>query len=221
GEKLEDQSTNVAGLRAGNAIPRSWSSLARSVDAFDTKADVLDILGQLGAPLNSLRVVADAPDWYQPGRSGSVRLGPKTALANFGEVHPRVLKQMDVAGPMAAFEIHLDSLPMPKMDRGTARTKLDLSPYQPVSRDFAFIVDTSVEAGTLMHVAKGADNKLITDVTVFDVFTRGALEEGQKSIAIAVTLQPTEATLTDAQIEAVSEKIIASVAKKTGGVLRG
>ena len=220
GEKLEDQSTNVAGLRAGNAMPRSWSSLARSVDAFDAKADVLDILGQLGAPVNSLRVVAEAPDWYHPGRSGSVRLGPKTALANFGEVHPRVLKQMDVAGPMAAFEIHLGSLPVPKMDRGTARTKLDLSPYQPVSRDFAFIVDTSVEAGTLMQVAKGADNELITDVTVFDVFTRGALEEGQKSIAIAVTLQPTKATMTDAQIEAVSEKIIASVAKKTGGVLR-
>ena len=221
GENPDDQSTNAAGLRAGNAVPRGWSETLRAADAFDAKADVLDVLGQIGAPVASLQIVAEAPDWYHPGRSGSIRLGPKTVLANFGEIHPRILKAMDVAGPMAAFEIYLGGVPMPKGNRGPARPALALSPFQSVSRDFAFIVENSVEAGALMRAAGSADNRLIADVTVFDVFTGGALGEGKKSIAIAVTLQPTEATLTDAEIEAVSDKIVANVTKQTGGVLRG
>jgi phenylalanyl-tRNA synthetase beta chain len=187
---------------------------------FDAKADALGVLAGIGAPAASMQVVAEAPDWYHPGRSGSIRLGPKTVLADFGEVHPGILKAMDVAGPIAAFEIHLGAVPLPKGSRGTARPALDLSPYQQVMRDFAFIVDDGVQADTLMRAARGADSKLITDVTVFDVFTGGALGEGQKSIAIAVTLQPTEATLTDAEIETVSDKIVANVGKQTGGVLR-
>jgi phenylalanyl-tRNA synthetase beta chain len=221
GENPDDQSINAAGLRAGNAVPRGWSETLRAADAFDAKADVLDVLGQIGAPVGSIQIVAEAPDWYHPGRSGSIRLGPKTVLGNFGELHPRILKAMDVAGPMAAFEIYLGAVPMPKGNRGPARPALDLSPFQSVSRDFAFVVENNVEAGALMRAASGADNKLITEVAVFDVFTGGALGADQKSIAIAVTLQPTVATLTDAEIEAVSDKIIANVAKQTGGVLRG
>ena len=221
GENPDDQSINAAGLRAGNAVPRGWSETLRAADAFDAKADVLDVLGQIGAPVGSIQIVAEAPDWYHPGRSGSIRLGPKTVLGNFGELHPRILKAMDVAGPMAAFEIYLGAVPMPKGNRGPARPALDLSSFQSVSRDFAFVVENSVEAGALMRAAGGADNKLITEVTVFDVFTGGAMGADQKSIAIAVTLQPTVATLTDAEIEAVSDKIIANVAKQTGGVLRG
>jgi phenylalanyl-tRNA synthetase beta chain len=221
GENPDDQFINAAGLRVGNAVPRGWSEKLRAADAFDAKADVLDVLGQVGAPVGSIQIVAEAPDWYHPGRSGQICLGPKTVLANFGEIHPRILKAMDVAGPMAAFEIYLGAVPMPKGNRGPARPALELSPFQSVSRDFAFIVENNVEAGALTRAARGADNKLITDVTVFDVFTGGALGADQKSIAIAVILQPTEATLTDAEIEAVSEKIVANVAKQTGGVLRG
>ena len=220
GENPGDQSMVAAGVRAGNAVPRGWTGATRAADVFDAKADALGVLAGIGAPAASIQVVAEAPDWYHPGRSGSIRLGPKTVLADFGEVHPGILKAMDVAGPIAAFEIHLGAVPLPKGSRGTARPALDLSPYQQVMRDFAFIVDDGTPADALMRAARGADSKLITDVTVFDVFTGGALGEGQKSIAIAVTLQPTEATLTDAEIEAVSDKIVANVGKQTGGVLR-
>ncbi len=221
GENPDDQAIVAAGIRAGNAVSRNWADQLRPVDAFDAKADVLDVLAQLGGPAGSAQITTEAPAWYHPGRSGRLQLGPKGILAVFGEIHPGILKALDVDGPMIGFEIYLDNVPLPKAGKGTARAKLDLSPYQTVERDFAFIVDDGVTAENILKAAQAADKKLIESVSVFDIFTGGALEEGKKSMAITVTLQPTEATLTDAEIEAVSDKVVANVAKHTGGVLRG
>ncbi|MEE8333908.1 MAG: phenylalanine--tRNA ligase subunit beta, partial [Alphaproteobacteria bacterium] len=214
----EGQALVAAGLRAGMTGPRSWAAPPRAVDAFDAKADALAALAGAGAPVANAQVEADAPGWYHPGRSGTIRLG-KTVLAHFGELHPRVLAAMDAEGPVAGFEIYLDDLPPVKA--GPARKLLALSAFQPVRRDFAFIVDEAVAAADLMRAARGADRQLITDVALFDLYQGKGVAEGRKSLAIAVTLQPTEATLTDAEIDAVADKIVAAVVKKTGGELRG
>jgi phenylalanyl-tRNA synthetase beta chain len=167
-----------------------------------------------------MMVVAEAPDWFHPGRSGSFKLGPKVTLATFGELHPETLRALDADGPMAAFELYLDALPKQKK-KGAGRSALGASDLQAVRRDFAFLVDTSVPAGDLIKAARSADKALITDVGLFDVFTGKGVPEGKKSLAIEVTLQPREKTLTDKEIDAVAEKIVASVVKVTGGELRG
>jgi phenylalanyl-tRNA synthetase beta chain len=189
------------------------------VDAFHAKGDALGGLDAAGAPTASLQITRDAPGWYHPGRSGTLRLGPNM-LAYFGELHPAVIRDMDVKGPVAAFEIFLDNLPAPKAAKGAARKLLELPPLQPVHRDFAFLVNASVEAGTVVRAARGADKGLITDVSLFDVFEGKGVAAGEKSLAIAVTLQPTDGTLTDDQIDAVAGKIVAAVEKATGGTLR-
>lgn len=210
----------AAGVRAGNAMPRNWDSAVRSADAFDAKADVMAVLEACGAPVDKLQVTTDAPDWYHPGRSGCLRLGPNV-LANFGELHPAACKRLGLKGRAAGFEIFMDRIPTPKAKKGggKARPLLKVSPYQPLSRDFAFLVDDDVPAEKLTRAALGADKQLISNVEVFDTY-RGAELEGRKSIAIAVTLQPTDGTMTDKEIEAVSERIVANVSKQTGGVLR-
>src|SRR5262249_41019453 len=191
----------------------------RPVDAFDAKADAVGLLGGLGLPVDSLQVSADAPGWYHPGRSGALRLGP-TVLARFGEIHPRVLKGLDIEAPIAAFEVLLDALPFPRGKAGTARPLLKPSPFQPVTRDFAFLLDADVPADKLIRAAKGAEKALIRSVTLFDVYTGKGVPEGKKSLAIAVTLQAADRTLTDAEIEAISDKIVALVVKATGAILR-
>ncbi len=221
GENPDDETIVAAGLRAGSATPRNWAGKARGVDAFDVKADVLAALEQIGGPAANAQIAQGGPQWYHPGRSGTVQLGPKSQLAHFGEIHPAILKAMDVDGPVVGFEIYLDNAPMPKAGKGTARSKLDLHELQAVERDFAFIVEDKISAEELVRAASSADKKLIADVAVFDVFSGGNLEAGQMSVGITVTLQPTEATLTDAEIEAVSDKVVANVAKHTGGILRG
>ena len=224
GDALEDQKQVAGGVRSGFAVPRNWAGQARKADAFDAKADAIAALKAAGAPVENLQVFeaeADGPSWYHPGRSGTLRLGPKTVLANFGEVHPGVLKAMDVKGPVAAFEVFLDNLPKAKKKASQARPLVKLSAFQPVSRDFAFIVDSTVGAQDVLRAAKGADKALIADVVLFDVYEGDNLGAGKKSLAIEVTLQPFEATLTDDQIEAVADKVVASVAKATGGALRG
>ena len=198
---------------AGNAVTRNWQGGARAVDAFDAKADALAVLDAAGAATASLQVVAGAPAWYHPGRSGTIQMGPQNKLAYFGEVHPRVLAAMDVKGPLVAFEVVLNAIPVPKAKNAT-RAALNASDLLPVSRDFAFVIDDSVEADKLIKAAKGADKALISDAVVFDVFK---LEGTKKSYAIEVTLQPRDKTLTDEDIEAVSQKIIAAVQKATGG----
>ena len=217
----DGQATVAAGLRAGQVVPRHWSESARGPDAFDAKGDALAVLEACGAPVANLQTTRDAPAWYHPGRSGALRLGPNV-LAQFGELHPRVLRALDLRGPAAAFEIFLDRIPAPKAKgSGKARPALDLSPFQPVERDFAFLVDAEVPAEKLLRAAKGADKALVADVALFDLYSGKGVEDGKKSLAIAVTLQPRERTRTDQEIDAVGAKIVAQVEKATGGVLRG
>jgi len=221
GDKPEDEIFSATGIRVQETGDRNWAESARAVDAFDAKADALAVLEDLGAPVANLQVFNDAPAWYHPGRSASLKLGPKNTLAHFGEVHPGILRKIGLKGPVAAFEVYVDSLPQPKPKKSAARPTLDLSQFQRVERDFAFVVDTNIEAANVSRAAAGADKKLITDVKIFDVFQGGNLGDSKKSIAINVTLQPMTATLTDAEIEAVADSIVANVSKQTGGVLRG
>ncbi|HYD05537.1 MAG TPA: phenylalanine--tRNA ligase subunit beta [Reyranella sp.] len=209
----------AAGLRHNMAVPRHWAGPARTVDAFDAKADALAVLAAIGAPDN-LSAAPGAPDWYHPGRSGVIKLGDRV-MAHFGELHPQLAAAADFKGPVAAFEVFLDAPPLPKARPTKARPKLVLSPFQPVERDFAFLVDAEIEADKLVRAARNADKALIAGVRVFDVYAGKGVPGGKKSLAIAVTLQPMERTLTDAEIEAVSNKIVAAVAKATGAVLRG
>lgn len=209
----------AAGLRPGLIGGRHWTEAQRTADIYDVRADVEAALAVAGAPVGNLQITPDAPDWYHPGRSGCLRLGANV-LATFGEVHPGVLGALDAKGPMAAFEIFVDKVPLPR-DRGTERKALRLASLQPVERDYAFVVDESVTAAAVTRAVLGADKALIVDAQVFDVFRSEQLGQGRKSLAIAVTLQPREETLTDAQIEAVSQKVIANVGKQTGGEIRG
>jgi phenylalanyl-tRNA synthetase beta chain len=206
----------AAGVRHG-ATPRHWAEAARGVDALDAKCDAMAVLAALGVPAAALSVTADAPGFYHPGRSGLVRQGPKTVLASFGEVHPRVLAALDLPGPAVAFEVFLDAIPEPKRRKKGAP---DLPSFQPLRRDFAFLVDEGVAAEALLRAARGAERILITDVALFDRYAGDKLPSGKVSLALQVTIQPREATLTDAQIEAVAEKIVAAVSKATGAVLR-
>jgi phenylalanyl-tRNA synthetase beta chain len=212
------QLTVAAGIRSGNHGPRHWGGKSRAVDAFDAKADAMTLLTALGAPVENLQATADAPGYFHPGRSASLRLGPNV-LAQLGELHPKVMNALDLKGSAVAFEIFLDRVPMPR-SKGTNRPLVDSSAFQPLARDFAFVVASDVAAEKLVKAAKGADKALITEVAIFDVFEGGSLGEGKKSIALSVTLQPREKTLTDAEIEAVSARIVAAVNKATGGELR-
>ena len=220
-DKPKGQRSVAAGVRSGMAVPRQWGAAQRVVDVLDAKADAMAALGACSAPVDKLQATADAPGWYHPGRSGALRLGPNV-LAWFGEIHPRVLKALGVRGPVAAFEVFLDAIPQPKSKAsGKSRPLLQVSPYQPVNRDFAFVVDDDVPAAKLIAAIRQADKKLVVDVTVFDVFVGPSVGEGRKSVALSVTLQPVAATMTDAEIDAVAGKVVANVEKQTGGSLRG
>ncbi|MFZ1414183.1 MAG: phenylalanine--tRNA ligase subunit beta [Defluviicoccus sp.] len=219
GIEPHDQEIAAAGVRSGRAGPRHWALAARPVDVFDVKADVLGVLESLGVAVERVKLTADAPAWYHPGRSGTLRFGPKNVLAAFGELHPAVLAQFDVQGSVAAFEVFLGAVPGQRSHRGESRP-IALSPLQPIERDFAFIVDAEVAAEAVLAAVRRAEAALISDLRVFDVFAGGGIGEGRKSIAITVVLQPMEMTLTDAEIEAIAERIVASVTKATGGVLR-
>ncbi|MGD9783596.1 MAG: phenylalanine--tRNA ligase subunit beta [Hyphomicrobiaceae bacterium] len=226
GARPEDQINIAAGVRAGTARldggGRHWSASAADVDLFDAKADVVALLTALGLDASKPQVTRDAPGHYHPGRSATLRLGPKVVLAHFGEVHPATLSALDVAGPVVGFEVFLDALPPEKRKATRAKAPLEDSNLMALSRDFAFVLARDVPAADVVRAAQGADKSLIRDVSVFDLFEGGRLaEEGKKSLAIAVTLQPKDQALTDKEIEAVSERIIAAVAKATGGAIRG
>ena len=224
GDKPEDQWVAASGVRHGFAsskgIGRHWSGSA-TADALDAKADAFAVLSAAGAPMQALQVVPGGPDWLHPGRSGTIQIGPQNVLGYFGELHPRALEQLSADGPMMAFEVILDRIPAAKQRPTRAKPVLELSAFQPVSRDFAFIVERAVKAGDIVRAAQGVDKKLITDVSVFDVYEGKGIDEAKKSVAIAVTIQPREKTLTDQEIDAVAAKIVAEVTRKTGGVLRG
>jgi phenylalanyl-tRNA synthetase beta chain len=225
GDRPQDQLIAATGVRRGLAKAsgwsRHWAAGGRPVDVFDVKADALAVLAAAGAPMQALQVVSDGPSWLHPGRSGTIQIGPQNVLGHFGELHPRTLEALGAEGPLVALEVILDRVPEPKARPTRAKPALELSPFQPVERDFAFIVDRAVKAGDLVRAAQGADRKLIAGITVFDVYEGPGIDPGKKSIAIAVTLQPREKTLTDQEIEAVSAKIVAEVTKRVGGVLRG
>ncbi|MPT21948.1 MAG: phenylalanine--tRNA ligase subunit beta [Starkeya sp.] len=224
GDRPQDQFIAATGIRRATAKPtgagRHWSGKAAGVDAFDAKADALALLAACGAPVANLQISTDAPAWFHPGRSGTFRLGPNV-IGHFGELHPSVLEALDAAGPLVAFEVLLERIPEPKAKATRVKPLLELIPFQPVERDFAFVVARGVAAGDMVKAAAGVDRKLITGVNVFDLYEGPGIDADKKSVALSVTLQPREKTLTDAEIDAVAVKIVAEVAKKTGATLRG
>jgi phenylalanyl-tRNA synthetase beta chain len=220
-----DQRVAATALRRAGAKPtgagRHWSAAAGPVDPFDAKADVLALLSALGVSVGGLQIVAGGPAWFHPGRSATLQFGPKTKIGAFGELHPRVLEALDAEAPLVGFEIVLDDIPLPKSRPTKARAKLELPELMPVQRDFAFLAERSVAAAEIVKAAQGADRALITSVEVFDIYEGKGIPEGKKSLAIAVTLQPRDKTLTEAEIDSVAAKIVAEVGKKTGASLRG
>jgi len=225
GDRREDQFTAAGGVRRGTATVsgsgRHWSAEAAPVSEFDAKADALGVLDALGLASEKVQIVGEAPIWFHPGRSGTIRLGPKNIIGTFGEFHPHLLEALDVSGPLVGFEVILDAIPSPKKRPTKTKPPLVASDLQPVRRDFAFLLDRSVDSAKVVRAAQGADRKLIAGVSVFDLFESDALGPDKKSLAIEVTLQPSDKTLTDEGIEAIGQKIVAEVTKATGGMLRG
>lgn len=223
GDRPQDQFIAASGVRRGLASSagngRHWSG-ASAANALDAKADAFAVLAAAGAPMQALQIVAGGADWLHPGRSGTIQIGPQNILGYFGELHPRTLEALGADGPLMAFEVILDRIPDAKQKATRAKPTLELSAFQPVSRDFAFIVDRKVKSGDIVRAAAGVDKKLVTGVTVFDVYEGKGIDDDKKSVAIAVTIQPREKTLTDQEIDAVAARIVAEVTKKTGGALR-
>jgi phenylalanyl-tRNA synthetase beta chain len=218
GDRPEDQKTIVAAVVAPHP-PRSWAGQAAD-PLFALKADLMALLDDLGAP--PLQVAqGQASPWWHPGRSARLQLGPKNVIAEFGELHPRILKALDADGPMLGFELDLGALPEPKKKATKTRPALSLSPLMPLSRDFAFLVDAKTPAADLVRPILGVDKQLIAEARVFDVYQGKGVPDGQKSLAVEVLLQPTEKTLTDAEIEALSGRIVAAAEKAVGARLRG
>lgn len=224
GDGPADQRIAAAGVRRATAhadrVGRHWSAPAVPVGVYDAKADLMALLAGLGAPVDRLQVVAGGPDWLHPGRSGTLQLGPQTVLGWFGELHPTLAAELDLTASFAVFEVILDRLPVPKARATRTKGALDLSAFQPVSRDFAFVVDRAVPAADLVKAASGVDRKLVTGVSVFDVYEGRGIEPGRKSVGIEITLEPRERTLTEAEIEGLSTRIIGEVARRTGAILR-
>jgi phenylalanyl-tRNA synthetase beta chain len=224
GDRPEDQFTAATGLRRALAKPdgigRHWASANKLVDAFDAKADAFAVLAAAGAPMQALQVVPGGPAWFHPGRSGTIQMGPKNVIGTFGELHPRALAALKAEGPLVGFEVMLEQIPEPKAKPTRAKPQLELSPFQPVERDFAFVVDAGVKAADIVRAAQSVDKKLIINVSVFDVYEGKGIDPGKKSVAISVTLQPRDKTMTDEEIDALAAKIVGEVAKRTGGVLR-
>jgi phenylalanyl-tRNA synthetase beta chain len=208
------QQALACALRAGGTPPH-WDAPARPVTAMDAKADAMAVLEALGGAMQGLTITEEAPAHYHPGRSATLKAG-RTVLAQFGELHPRLRDTLGLP-PAVACEVFLDAIPDPRRRR---KSQPDMPAFQPVRRDFAFLADAGVAADALLRAARGAERALITDVALFDRYAGDRVPEGKVSLAIQVTLQPRERTLTDAEIEAVAQKVVAAVAKATGAVLR-
>ncbi len=215
GGEPEDQEVLACGILVGNTGPKDVHGARRAVDLYDAKADAEAVLAALGAPTR-VQFQRGLSDWWHPGRSARMALG-KTSLAGYGELHPKILAKLDVKGPVVAFAVHIKNVPVPKSKSAT-RPALVLNDLQAVDRDFAFVMDQNVEAITLVNAALGADKALVTGVNVFDEYV---MDDGKKSLAFTVRLQPKDATLTDKDLDAVSAKIVDKVSKATGGSLRG
>jgi phenylalanyl-tRNA synthetase beta chain len=225
GDTPDAQRRVAGGIRKGTATMtgagRQWDGNAKPVGVFDAKADAIAVLEACGAPVDRLMIERDAPNWYHPGRSGVIKLGPKLVLGSFGELHPSALELLDVSGPVCGFEVFVDAIPEGKRKPTRTKPRLDLSQFQALRRDFAFVVDRAVPAGEIMKAALAADRKLVSAANVFDLFEGASLGENKKSVAIEVAIQPVDKTLTDDDLETLTKAIIANVTKQTGGVLRG
>ncbi len=214
-----EQHTAVTGILVGKTGPKDVHGASRDVDIYDAKADAEAVLNAMGAPAKVQILRGAGPEWH-PGRHGQICLGPKKVLGVFGEIHPKILSALDVKGPVVGFTLYPAEIPLPKKQTAN-RGAATIPDLQAVERDFAFVMDTGVDALTAVNAAAGADKALIEEVRVFDEFIGGSLGEGKKSLAMTVRLQPVDATLKEADIEAVSSKIIEKVTKATGGALRG
>ncbi len=225
GDRPEEQFIAASGIRKGTAVlsgeGRHWAGDAAPAGVYDAKADALAALEAAGMDTSKVQVVKGAPAWFHPGRSGTIQLGPKVVLGHFGELHPGVLDNLDVAGPVAAFEVILDRIPLAKAKPTRAKPPLAASDLMAVKRDFAFVVDEAVEAAQIVKAAQGAAKQVIGDVGVFDVYRGEHVGAGRKSVAIEVTLVPREKTFTDEDIEKIGKDVVAAVAKATGASLRG
>lgn len=225
GVEPSDQHRAASGVRRGAAkletTGRSWTGNAAPVGWVDAKEDAFAVLAACGMDPAKVQIEAGGPDWYHPGRSGTIKLGPKVIIGTFGEIHPLTLELIDVTGPLCGFEIFLDAIPVPKKKASRSKGALIISALQPVKRDFAFVMDKDVEAAKVIRAASGADKKLITDVRVFDLFEGASIGDDKKSMAIEVTLQPDQKSLTDEEIDAIANKVVENVGKTVGGVLRG
>lgn len=221
GVNPDDQLYMAAGIRHGQMNDKHWSSkdTSREIDVFDAKADALAVIAAVNPSLKTPPVSTDAPSYYHPGRSGVLRLG-KNILATFGEIHPAILDEIDIAGRVVGFEVYLENIPQPK-NTSAAKPLLDSSAFQPVKRDFAFIVPQDIDAEALVSAARKGGGAMVTDVTVFDVYQGKGVPEGSKSLAIAMTFQPKDKTLTDKEIEELYQGVIKEVSNKTGATLRG
>jgi len=218
GVSPEQQSLMATGIRMGSTHTAHWASKERGADAYDVKADAFSVLASYGISANSVQVSQEgAPSWYHPGRSGVLKQGPKNILGYFGEIHPRILKEMDVEGPMVAFEINLSALPLPKRK---SKKPLTLNQFQTVERDFAFVVSNDTPADKVLQTARKIDNALIKEATLFDVYSGKGIDKGMKSLAIRIRLEPSKSTLTDDEISQISQKVIGAIEKTTGGKLR-
>ncbi len=218
------QHNHASGVRRGTASPtgagRYWAAKAENVTVFDAKADAYALLAALNVPIANVQVEAGGAAWLHPGRSATLKMGPKIILGYAGELHPRVMKELDISGALAVFEINLDAIPAPKAKPTKAKPAFEKIDLQPVSRDYAFIIDKNVAAGDVLRAVLTCDKSLITDAQIFDIYEGKGVADDKKSVAVAVTLQPKKQTLTDADLEEVTTKILAQVKKITGGELR-
>lgn len=219
GRRPKEQCLVASGVRSGMTSKKHWAEEPRAYDVYDAKADAIAAIAAANGPWENAQAFADAPSYYHPGRSGSLRLG-KNVLAYFGELHPAVLKKLGIKQRVVAFEVYLDNIPAPRVNNDKARKKLELSAFQPLDKDLAFVVDKTVKAADIIAAAKNADREQITEVRIFDIYEGENLPIGKKSVAIAFTMQPKDKTFTDQDIETLMNKVIVEVSKKTSGELR-
>lgn len=219
GRKPGEQKLVATGIRVGQTSKKHWSGDERSFDVFDVKADVMAVIAAAKGPYENPQISMDAPSYYHPGRSGTIRLG-KNVLAYFGELHPSICKKLGIKQKVMAFEVYVDNIPLPRNAKDKAKKKLELSQFQSVDKDLAFVVDNKVLATDIIAAAKNADKEHITEVRMFDIYQGENLPEGKKSIALGLTFQPIEKTYTDADIEALMNKVIQAVRVKCNGELR-
>ncbi|MBR1600334.1 MAG: phenylalanine--tRNA ligase subunit beta [Alphaproteobacteria bacterium] len=219
GRNPEEQHIAASGVRAGQTSKKEWTASSRNYDVFDAKADALAVIAAAKGPYENPQITTDAPNYYHPGRSGSIRLG-KNVLAYFGEIHPSILKALDIKTRVVAFEVNINNIPLPRQSGSKTRKKLELSAFQPVDKDLAFVVNKGVTAASIIAAAKNADRSHISDIRIFDIYEGDNLPQGKKSVAISLTFQPIEQTFTDKDIENMMNKVIVEVGKKTGGELR-